>query len=206
MDAAPTPSRRAVLRGGLLLGTSAAVLAGDIAQVAAKDAGPAPVVPAGYPPVYWSPASRSNYTVSNRPTTYPVEFVVVHVTQETYADTIRIFQDPSSQVSAHYVVRSADGYIGQCVREKDIGWHAGNWTYNTRSIGIEHEGWVDKPEYFTDAMYQASAALTAAVCDRYGIPKDRNHIIGHNEVPGATHTDPGPYWDWNRYLGLVNGG
>ncbi|AZQ73654.1 MULTISPECIES: N-acetylmuramoyl-L-alanine amidase [Streptomyces] len=161
---------------------------------------------APYPPTHWIPANRANYTVSNRPRAYPVEFVVVHVTQETFQDARRIFQDSRSKVSAHYMVASADGYIAQFVREKDIAWHAGNWDYNTRSIGIEHEGWIDRPEYFTDALYRASAKLTAAVCDRHGIPATREHIIGHVEVPGSTHTDPGPHWDWDRYLELVTGG
>lgn len=156
------------------------------------------------PTADWVPASPSNYTTANRPREYPIEFVVVHVTQETYADTLGIFQNPDKQVSAHYVVRSQDGKVAQCVREADVAWHAGSWDYNTRSIGIEHEGWVDRPEYFTDALYESSAALTAAVCDAYGIPKDRDHIIGHHEVPGADHTDPGPLWDWDRYIALVN--
>ncbi|MEU6812886.1 N-acetylmuramoyl-L-alanine amidase [Streptomyces sp. NPDC046831] len=157
-----------------------------------------------YPPAEWQPAGSSNYTVSSRPTTYAVDRVLIHVTQETYADTLAIFRDPLKAVSAHYVVRSADGHVAQCVREADIAWHAGNWTYNTRSIGIEHEGWVDQPAYFTNALYEQSARLTAAVCDKYRIPKDRAHIIGHHEVPGTDHTDPGPNWDWVRYIRLVN--
>ena len=28
------------------------------------------------------------------------------------------------------------------VAEQDIAWHAGNWDYNTRAIGIEHEGYA----------------------------------------------------------------
>ncbi|TJZ58698.1 N-acetylmuramoyl-L-alanine amidase [Streptomyces piniterrae] len=158
----------------------------------------------GYPPCHWVPADPANYTAADRPTQYPVDLVVVHVTQETYDDTIRLFQDPNHKAAAHYLVRSEDGYIAQCVRERDVGWHAGNWDFNTRSIGIEHEGWIDKPEYFTDALYEQSALLTAAVCDRYGIPKDREHIIGHVEVPGTDHKDPGDYWDWARYIDLVN--
>jgi N-acetylmuramoyl-L-alanine amidase len=221
--AAPATSRRGLLRGGLLLGAAAAGLSGAAPASAARShpshSHPAPSRPdrsrparrpprdgtTPYPTTHWSPASARNYTVSDRPTSYAVQMVVVHVTQETYTDTIALFQDPAHAASAHYVVRSADGYVGQCVAEKDIAWHAGNWDYNTRSIGIEHEGWVDRPEYFTDALYHSSARLTAAVCDRYGIPKDREHIIGHVEVPGATHTDPGPYWDWARYIRLVNG-
>jgi N-acetyl-anhydromuramyl-L-alanine amidase AmpD len=90
------------------------------------------------------------------------------------------------------------------VGERDVAWHAGNWDYNTRSIGIEHEGWVDKPAYFTNAMYEESAKLTAAICAKYAIPKDRSHILAHYEVPGSDHTDPGPNWDWTRYMRLVN--
>jgi hypothetical protein len=52
-------------------------------------------------------------------------------------------------------------------------------------------------------MYRSSARLAAFLVDRYGIPLDRQHIVGHNEVPGTTHTDPGRYWDWDKYLGYV---
>ncbi|USQ86820.1 N-acetylmuramoyl-L-alanine amidase [Streptomyces phaeoluteigriseus] len=157
-----------------------------------------------HPSAEWQPATSLNYTASSRPTTYTVDQVVIHVTQTTYAQALSIFQNPQKKVSAHYVVRSADGHVAQCVRESDVAWHAGDWDHNTRSIGIEHEGWVDRPAYFTHTLYERSARLTASVCDRYGIPKDRAHIIGHHEVPGTDHTDPGPNWDWVRYLRLVN--
>ncbi|MFI0238581.1 N-acetylmuramoyl-L-alanine amidase [Streptomyces sp. NPDC016845] len=190
------PSRRRLLQAGAAAAVSGALLPAGRAAAQARAV--------DYPPAQSVPASTSNYTVSSRPSSYRVDHVVIHVTQETYADTVKIFQNPAKQVSAHYLVRSADGHIAQLVREKDIAWHAGNWDYNTRSIGIEHEGWVDKPAYFTDAMYEASAALTASVCARYGVPMDREHIIGHIEVPGTDHTDPGPYWDWSRYIRMVN--
>ncbi|OON72412.1 N-acetylmuramoyl-L-alanine amidase [Streptomyces tsukubensis] len=191
------PSRRRLLQGAALVAVPGALLSASPALAGTGAA-------ADYPPAEWVGASSSNYTAADRPASQAVDRVVIHVTQETFADTLAIFRNAAKQVSAHYVVRSADGHIAQCVREHDIAWHAGNWNYNTRSIGIEHEGWVDKPEYFTDELYGASAALTASVCDAYGIPKDRQHIIGHNEVPGATHTDPGPLWDWQKYLRLVN--
>ncbi|MGC5360801.1 N-acetylmuramoyl-L-alanine amidase [Streptomyces sp. DT24] len=188
-------NRRGVLRGAAVT-----------AAAAFLPAGAATAAPAGtdYPPAHWTPAATSNYTVSQRPSAYPVDHVVIHVTQETFGDALDIFRNPAKRVSAHYVVRSADGYIAQCVREKDIAWHAGDWDHNTRSVGIEHEGWVDRPAYFTDALYERSAALTASVCDRHGIPKDRAHILGHDQVPGSDHTDPGPLWDWVRYIRLVN--
>ncbi|MET7983658.1 MULTISPECIES: N-acetylmuramoyl-L-alanine amidase [unclassified Streptomyces] len=190
------PSRRRLLKGAALAALPYALLP-DVkaaAQPAAVD----------YPGADWYPATSSNYTASDRPYSYELDYVVIHVTQATYATTLSIFQNPQKKVSAHYLVRSADGHVTQCVRERDVAWHAGNWDYNTRSIGIEHEGWVDRPAYFTDALYEESARLTAAICDQYGIPKDRAHILGHYEVPGTDHTDPGPNWDWTRYIRLVN--
>lgn len=190
--------RRRILRG------AAATAAAALLPASTRAAASAAAGSTDYPLAHWSPASPSNYTASTRPSAYPVQYVIIHVTQETFTDAIGIFQNPAKQVSAHYVVRSADGYVAQCVREQNIAWHAGNWDYNTRSIGIEHEGWVDQPAYFTNALYEQSALLTASVCDRYGVPKDRAHILGHAQVPGADHTDPGPNWDWVRYIRLVN--
>ncbi|MBB6545301.1 N-acetylmuramoyl-L-alanine amidase [Nonomuraea rubra] len=183
----------------------------DLNARAGKQAGepaesPVAIASTDYPPAAWVPASSSNYRVSSRETSYNIDRVVIHVTQGSYAGTISWFQNPSAQVSAHYVVKSSNGAITQMVRDKDVAWHAGNSTYNNRSIGIEHEGWVSDPSWFTDAMYRASAALTRYLCDKYGIPKTRTGIIGHNEVPGATHTDPGSHWNWTTYMNYVTGG
>ncbi|MEU3851031.1 N-acetylmuramoyl-L-alanine amidase [Streptomyces sp. NPDC029554] len=191
----PSPSRRGLLVGAALTAVPSTLFAGTraVARPQAVD----------HPGAAWHPASRANYTPSNRPRAHPLHYVVIHVAQTTYAGTLSVFRNPGKKVSAHYVVRASDGHVAQCVREADIAWHAGNWDYNTRSIGIEHEGWVDRPRYFTDAMYERSARLTAAICARYGIPRNRAHIIGHHEVPGSDHTDPGRHWDWKRYLRLV---
>ncbi|QFY10459.1 nucleoside transporter [Nonomuraea phyllanthi] len=156
-----------------------------------------------YPSAAWAPAHSGNYAVSSRPSSDAIDRIVIHVTQGSYAGTISWFQNPASGVSSHYVVRSSDGAITQMVREKDRAFHAG--TYNRRSVGIEHEGFVDNATWFTDAMYRSSAALTRNIADRYGIPKDRTHIVGHSEVPDATHTDPGRYWNWTTYMQYVTG-
>jgi N-acetyl-anhydromuramyl-L-alanine amidase AmpD len=193
--ARPLLGRRRLLKGAVLAATPYALLPEALAGAAPQ--------PVDHPLAEWQPATPSNFTAADRPWSHPVDKVIVHVTQTAYTGTLAIFQNPAKKVSAHYVVRSADGHIAQCVREADIAWHAGNWDYNTSSIGIEHEGWVDKPAYFTEALYQESAKLTAGICGRYGIPRDRAHIIGHYEVPGTDHTDPGVYWDWQRYLRMV---
>ncbi|WP_327636287.1 amidase [Kribbella sp. NBC_00482] len=154
-----------------------------------------------YPGAIWNAASTSNYRVGR---TAAISTIVIHVTQGSYAGTISWFKNPSAQVSAHYVVRSSDGEVTQMVAEKDTAWHVR--TENPYTIGIEHEGFVDQPSWFTDAMYRSSAALTRNIADRRGIPKDRAHIKGHSEMPNNDHTDPGPNWNWDYYMQLVNGG
>jgi hypothetical protein len=59
-------------------------------------------------------------------------------------------------------------------------------------------------------MYQSSARLVRYLAARYHIPLDREHILGHEEIPGTTpggvaamHYDPGPYWDWAHYFDLL---
>ncbi|MFF3841097.1 N-acetylmuramoyl-L-alanine amidase [Streptomyces sp. NPDC001930] len=150
----------------------------------------------------WTSASRANWRRADRPDDYRIDRVVIHVVQGSYATALKVFKDPGHGAAAHYVVRK-DGHVAQMIRELDVAFHAGSRDMNERSIGIEHEGFVDRPQDFTAAMYAGSARLTADICARYGIPVDREHIIGHVEVEGTDHTDPGPHWDWDRYLKLV---
>ncbi|MGP3981064.1 N-acetylmuramoyl-L-alanine amidase [Streptomyces sp. KR80] len=150
----------------------------------------------------WIPASAVNWRRADRPADYVIDRVVIHVVQGSYPVALKVFRDPEHGAAAHYVVRK-DGHVAQMIRELDVAFHAGNRGINERSIGIEHEGFVDRPGSFTDAMYRASARLTAGICARYGFPADREHVVGHVEVPGTDHTDPGPHWDWDRYLELV---
>jgi N-acetyl-anhydromuramyl-L-alanine amidase AmpD len=158
---------------------------------------------AGYPDSTYYAASSNNYTSADRPSSHPIDKIVIHVTQGSWSGSLNWFSNPNAGVSAHYTVRSDDGFIGQSVHEKDIAYHAGNWPYNQTSVGIEHEGYVSDPSWFTEDMYRSSARLTAYLCKKYAIPADRQHILGHNEVPEATHTDPGQYWDWDKYMGYV---
>jgi N-acetyl-anhydromuramyl-L-alanine amidase AmpD len=164
-----------------------------------------------YGPALWAPARTGHYQVASRPSSSPIRYVVVHTTEGSYAGTISWFQSAGNpyRTSAHYVLRSSDGQITQMVREKDIAHHVrgyglvSGYSNNAVSIGIEHEAISSNPVWFTDAMYRASAALTRSICLKYGIPMDRSHIRGHVEVPENTHTDPGPYWNWDYYMQLV---
>lgn len=150
----------------------------------------------------WVAASSANWRRADRPADFTVDRVIIHVVQGSFRTALKVFKDPAHQAATHYVVRK-DGHVAQMIRELDVAYQAGNRSYNERGVGIEHEGFVDRPEDFTDEMYESSARLTAGICERYAIPVDREHIIGHVEVPGTDHTDPGPHWDWDRYMKLV---
>ena len=130
----------------------------------------------------------------------------------------RWFATPVSKVSAHYCV-DADTVI-QCVREKDIAWHARGG--NTASIGVELAGFArqtrkDWADAYSTAVLGRAAALVADVCRRRAIPvrwlvagdlsAGRRGITGHAEVSKAyrksDHWDPGPGFPVERFLAMV---
>ncbi|MFI6732543.1 N-acetylmuramoyl-L-alanine amidase [Nonomuraea sp. NPDC050451] len=138
-----------------------------------------------------------------------VDYIVIHDTEGTYQGVPSLIRNPR-YVSWHYTIRSRDGHVAQHVATNDIAWHAGNWDVNTRSIGIEHEGYLAKGTWYTEAMYRSSAKLVRYLAGKYRIPLNRAHILGHDNVPGTTpkmvagmHEDPGPYWDWSHYFDLL---
>ncbi|GAA2433973.1 N-acetylmuramoyl-L-alanine amidase [Streptomyces macrosporus] len=169
-------------------------------------------IPAPYQE-YANPDGSPNYgnhDKANRPASQRIDYIVVHDTEATWDTTLKLVQDPT-YVSWHYSLRSSDGHIAQHVPLKDVGWHAGNWYVNAKSIGLEHEGFLTAPDaWYTEAMYRTSARLVKHLARTYDIPLDRQHILGHDNVPGVTganipgmHTDPGPYWDWEHYFTLL---
>jgi N-acetyl-anhydromuramyl-L-alanine amidase AmpD len=132
-----------------------------------------------------------------------VRVIVIHYTVISYARTIRAFNTRASDVSAHYVIRG-DGHIAQMVGEDSTAWHSGNYWYNLNSVGIELELNETTNPVFRAEQYYAGAALACAIARRHGLPLDRAHVIGHNEVPGTDHTDPGPTWNWPHFMWLVS--
>src|SRR5205823_3600132 len=78
-----------------------------------------------------------------------------------------------------------------------------NWFQNPRSRVSAHylvKAWGGGILQF---VAESDTAFQARVANPYGIPADRAHIIGHNEVPGTDHSDPGPTWNWTYYMSLV---
>ncbi|WP_329179724.1 N-acetylmuramoyl-L-alanine amidase [Streptomyces sp. NBC_01477] len=168
-------------------------------------------VPAAYAKAGTAADDFGNYNVANRPAGgEDIRSIVIHDMEGTFQGSIDEFQNPSGYASAHYLVGD-DGRVTQMVRLKDEAWHSANKTVNMHSVGVEHEGWAIRTgDWFTEQEYDSSAVLVKFLARKFGIPLDREHIIGHDEVPGvldakvaAQHWDPGPYWDWNHYMALL---
>lgn len=173
---------------------------------------------ADYPPAAW--VASPNYSARNS----SISAVTIHTVQGSYAGCISWFQNTSSGVSAHYVVKSSSGAITQMVLESNKGWHVGS--ENPYTIGIEHEGYVNDASWYTTAMYTESAALVKDICNSgYGINPKRTgfwpwmastyynqssipgscaKVKGHMHYPNQSHTDPGPNWNWDYFYKLVN--
>ena len=155
----------------------------------------------GYPGrARFTPAHSSNQSYRSNGTN-SINRVVIHTTEGSYNGAISWFQNASSNVSAHYVLRKSDGEVTQMVADDRKAWHA--CSNNNDTIGIEHEGASSNPATWTPAIFDSSARLTAWLVTQYDIPIDRNHIVGHGEVQPAScsfRSDPGPHFDWDAYL------
>src|SRR5687768_13563300 len=164
-----------------------------------------------YAPAIWRGLCQANYYTSG----YGHKFFVVHDMEGYYAYTCSWFAscNPPS-ASVHFATNgkkdaTSDAPAGEItqlgVRTAHYAWHATCW--NQHSLGTEHEGFVSNPAWYTEEQYVTSASCTKAMCNQFGIAKDRNHIVGHNEKSSAawrtyasanlginpscnTHTDP----------------
>ena len=114
-----------------------------------------------------------------------------------YFDQLRALK-----VSAHFLIRR-DGTVIQFVSVNDRAWHAGQSSFRGRercndfSIGIELEGSDFVP--FDDIQYDMLTALTLALRRRYSLAD----VAGHQHIAPGRKTDPGPFFDWKRYLAAV---
>jgi len=189
----------------------------------ARDAAVLAVQSTDYPPALWDEAHTNNWAVGRAGTV--ITNVTIHTMQGSYSGTISWFNNGNQIVngvhvttSAHYLVRSSDGQITQMVRDADRAFHVLSANYYT--IGIEHEGFVADASWYTDNMYNSSAALVRDICSSWTIDRSACfpgpatsttnfqpitvRIKGHQHYTGNTHTDPGINWNWPKYAALIN--
>lgn len=184
-------------------------------QGSRDDPDPASAACNDYPEALWNPAKADNYGSRNGTA---ISAITIHTMQGSYAGSIAWFQNSSSDVSVHYLMRARDGQITQAVCESAAAWHARS--ANSYAVGIEHEGYIEQDGWYTDLVYQTSAKLALDIARRRKVDPatcyagagtqgilvvgDKYRIKGHQHFSGQTHTDPGPKWDWVKYYGLLN--
>ena len=106
------------------------------------------------------------------------------------------------RVSSHYLIRR-DGALVQYVDPDKRAWHAGvsSWKGRERcndfSIGVELEGSDDVP--FAEPQYDTLVALTKSLFARYG----ELEIAGHSDIAPGRKTDPGPWFEWDRFRAAI---
>jgi hypothetical protein len=140
--------------------------------------------------------------------------IVNHITAGLMPGTLSWLQNPSAQVSSHYLVTKT-GEIYQLVADENTAWHAGivnkpNWPLydgtnpNRYTIGIEHEC-LEGGE-LTEVQYQATLWLHRQLIVKWGIPVDRDHIIGHYRLDSVNRAnDPGPAFPWDKLFSDLSG-
>ena len=223
MKLAPAPGVRPDRAGLSRLGLARGPAAAATTPVDCPSTLNCTFVPAAYAQDSSDPGNYGNYDSAGRPdqmltpggqtASMKINYIIIHDTEGSYDGTISTFQNPASYVSANYVVRSSDGAVTEMVRPNDVSWGAGNWYINMHAINIENEGFAAQGStWYTQAEYSSDAALVKYLAAKYGIPLDRQHILGHEDVPGPTdyytsiqHWDPGPFWNWNHFMALVHG-
>jgi len=109
------------------------------------------------------------------------------------------------RVSAHVLIKR-NGEIIQFVPFNKRAWHAGQSNFDGRaqcndfSIGIELEGTDFLP--YEDIQYEQLAAIVRLLMTQY---PHINHqrIVGHSDVAPGRKSDPGHYFNWDVFRGLI---
>ncbi|HEV7558131.1 MAG TPA: N-acetylmuramoyl-L-alanine amidase, partial [Kofleriaceae bacterium] len=196
---------------------------------------PAPALPtpkSDFPGAIWFTTSCTDKCTAGRPLgNAAVNKIVIHDTEGGWDGSVATLQNDSGK-SVHYIVDADGSRVGQFRAETDTTWHAGNFYYNETSIGIEHVGQTSDPNGYSDALYAKSEKLVKNIRTRWNVPLDREHIIGHYQVPNEhlitntskpcsdpldscehddnfggvdNHRDPGEYWQWCQYMQALGG-
>jgi AmpD protein len=128
-----------------------------------------------------------------------VEQFFLNALDTSQDETLAVIKD--LQVSAHLFINRL-GDVTQFVNFNQRAWHAGISSYNNRdncndfSIGIELEGTDFEP--FEEAQYQALAQVSQALQIAY--PKiTTTTVTGHSDIAPIRKTDPGPFFEWQKY-------
>jgi N-acetylmuramoyl-L-alanine amidase len=144
------------------------------------------------PPAYWAGTANFNLRKPN--------FVIIHHTaQNACEQTIKVFSNSQTQVSAHYVI-CKDGTIHHMLNDYLRAWHAGagKWgsstDINSNSIGIEIDN--NGFEIFTEAQINSLLRLLGKLKKDYNIPA--TNFIGHADIAPGRKVDPNRNFPWQQ--------
>ncbi len=180
---------------------------------------------ADYPGAQVFPAHPDNYGYSGAPPEWRA--IVLHTPEEDaddYEGTPHWFADPRARASTHFyadndgdiiqMVPLSEGAYAHGVYNYERRWKgqmgvrppwAPTGSYNMRAIGIEIEGrgfTIHKTLKIGSPQWIALIAWIRWTAERYSIPLDRDHIVGHTELT-TRKTDPGALFPWDALMAAL---
>ncbi|MBR6012517.1 MAG: N-acetylmuramoyl-L-alanine amidase [Selenomonadaceae bacterium] len=105
-----------------------------------------------------------------------------------------------SGIGYHFVIRK-NGTIERGRPVDTIGSHA--YGENSHSIGIHLSGDFEQA-YPTQAQIESAALLIANLCEKYNIPVDRTHIVGHRDLMATDCPGKNLYAELETIIGKAN--
>lgn len=143
----------------------------------------------------------------------PVEFLVLHYTAQSLAQSLQILTQGDREVSCHLLLDERGEIYelvacleGTCKKA----FHAGpsrfldsegkNWeNFNQFSLGIELVNWNGNIFSFTEAQYRSLFGLLSHLKGKYPALENPDRIVGHEHIAGFRgKKDPGGLFDWER--------
>lgn len=166
----------------------------------------------------YNPAGHGG--VPNKPRAF-----ILHTPEEppdNYPGTPHWFQNPAAGGSTIYFV-AFTGDVYQCLPETwgaiANGFNPGNpqrlsypswaapYSLNWQTLSVEIEGYaagIGQSMVIGGPQWNALVALVRDRCEAYGIPLDREHIMGHYQL-SVDRTDPGLGFPWAAFIAAVKG-
>lgn len=179
----------------------------NFSAVKVAETPPAPTYPKPASPTYpgaawWGHSPNS----SPRREGDKVQYFVVHHAADTNSVEVQRtrFMTPNDRnVSPNWLI-GKDGSVSEIVPpDKYRAWTTGAFDYN--AVTVETQNSSGSPTWgITEESHVAIAKLVAWASKRYGFPIDRQHVLGHREVPNVPATAcPGPSMDMDKIVTLA---
>ena len=133
--------------------------------------------------------------------------IVIHHTGNPWDDDLSAAEIDASHkaqgwtcIGYHYVIRK-DGTVEEGRPHWTVGAHA--YGHNSHTIGIHVCGNFEEAEP-TDEQIESTAMLLANLCTDYGLPIDRDTIVGHRELMATACPGRNLYAQMDTIVGKAN--